>query len=387
MARIIFIGTSYPYRGGLAAFNERFATEIQEGGNNVRIETFKLQYPDILFPGETQYTTGPPPDDLDIRRTINSIWPFNWIKVARRIRKENPDIVIFRYWLPFMAPCFGTMARVIKKNRFTKIITLVDNIRPHERRPGDRILTRYFLKPIDGFISMSGSVLHDLKTFNVDRPIVYSPHPVFDNFGSSVSREEALEKLGLDERYRYILFFGLVREYKGLDIMIKAYARFREELSDFKIKLLVVGDFYVSRTPYDELIKHYGLEEDVIIHPHFVPNHEVAYWFCASDIIAQPYKSATQSGVTQIGYHFLKPMLVTNVGGLAEIIPHGRGGYVVNPVPEEVANSLVDFFKNKRYDEYVEGIKAEKKKFSWDKMVKNLFLLAEQIQEYSPGRK
>ncbi|MEA1887392.1 MAG: glycosyltransferase [Bacteroidota bacterium] len=380
MARIIFIGTSYPYRGGLAAFNERLATEIQKGGNDVRIETFTLQYPGILFPGKTQYTTGPAPADLDIKRTINSIWPFNWIKVARRIRKEKPDIVIFRYWLPFMAPCFGTMARLIKKNGLTKIITLVDNIRPHEKRPGDRILTRYFLKPIDGFIAMSKSVLRDLENFNVDSPRVYSPHPVFDNFGKSVNREKALEKLGLDEAYRYILFFGLVREYKGLDIMIEAYAHAQEELSDFKIKLLVVGDFYVPRAPYDELIKVYGLEDHVIIHPHFIPNHEVAYWFCASDIIAQPYKSATQSGVTQIGYHFNKPMLVTNVGGLAEIIPHGSGGYVVNPDAEEVADSLVDFFKNKRYDEYVEGIKAEKDKFSWDKMVKNIFLLTEQIQ-------
>ena len=377
MTKIIFIGTSYPYRGGLAAFNERFAEEIQSGGNMVRIETFTLQYPGILFPGKTQYSDGPAPDNLEIIRSINSIRPFNWIKVARRIRKEKPEIVIFRFWLPFMAPCFGTMARLIKKNGYTKIIGLLDNIIPHEKRPGDTILTRYFIKPIDGFIAMSKSVLNELERFNRDKPRVFSPHPVFDNFGSLISREEALDKLGLDSGFRYILFFGLVREYKGLDIIINALAN--QELRKTKVKLLVVGEFYIPRAPYDEMIKKHGLENEIIIHPNFVPNEEVAYWFCASDIVAQPYKSATQSGVTQIGYHFNKPMLVTDVGGLAEIIPHGRGGYVVKPDHLEVAKALVDFFMNNRYDDYVEGIKAEKHKYSWEIMVRNLFILAEKI--------
>ncbi len=378
MAKIIFIGTSHPYRGGLASFNERLATEIQSGGNSVRIETFTLQYPGILFPGETQYSGGSAPGNLEIKRSVNSIWPLNWIKVARRIKKEKPDIVIFRYWLPFMAPCFGTMARLIKKNRHTKIISLLDNIIPHEKRPGDRILTKYFVKPIDGFIAMSRSVLRELEIFNSDKPRIFSPHPVFDNFGKIISRDNAMEKLGLDAGYRYILFFGLVREYKGLDIMINAFAN--KELRNMKIRLLVVGEFYISRAPYDELIKKHGLEDDIIIHPYFVPNQEVAYWFCASDIIAQPYKSATQSGVTQIGYHFNKPMLVTDVGGLAEIIPHGKGGYVVKPDPLAVSSALADFFRNNRYDEYVKGIIAEKDKYSWETMVKNFYLLAEKIR-------
>lgn len=378
MAKVVFIGTGYPYRGGLAAFNERLAAEIQSGGNSVRIENFILQYPGILFPGKTQYSSGPPPDNLKITRSINSVWPVNWIKVARRVRKEKPDLVIFKYWMPFMAPCFGTLAKLIKKNNYTRVITILDNVTPHEGRPGDRLLTGYFIKQVDGFIAMSRSVLNELETFDRDKPRVLSPHPVFDNFGSPISREKALERLGLDAGYRYILFFGLIREYKGLDIMINAFAN--KELREMKVRLLIVGEFYIPRSPYDEMIKKHGLEDEIIMHSQFVPNKEVAQWFCASDIVSQPYKSATQSGVTQIGYHFNKPMLVSDVGGLAEIIPHGKGGYVVKPDHLAVAEALVDFFRNNRYDEFVKGIKAEKHKYSWETMTKNLYLLLDQIK-------
>lgn len=377
MANVVFIGSGHPYRGGLAAFNERLAKEIQGNGLSVRIETFTVQYPGLLFPGKTQYSDELPPPDLEIRRSVNSIWPLNWIKVARRIKKENPDIVIFRYWLPFMAPCFGTMARVIKRNGHTRIISLLDNIIPHEHRPGDRALTKYFVRSMDGFVAMSGSVLGDLDTFNRDKPRVYSPHPVFDNFGKSISRTEAIRQLGLDEEYKYILFFGLVRDYKGLDIMIDAYAS--SGLSKMKTRLLVVGEFYVPRAPYDELVIKHGLKNEVIIYPHFVPDREVAKWFCAADIVAQPYKSATQSGVTQIAYHFNKPMLVTRVGGLPEMVPQGKGAYVVNPRPGDVAEALVDFFVNDRYEEYSRGISKAKGRFGWDKMVKNIFTLSEKI--------
>ncbi|MCF8223179.1 MAG: glycosyltransferase [Bacteroidales bacterium] len=378
MRRIIIMGTAHPYRGGLAAFNERLAAEFQNGNDNVRIETFTLQYPNILFPGKTQYANWAPPGNLNIIRTINSVWPPNWLRVANRIKNEKPDIVIFKYWLPLMAPCFGSIARIIKKNRHTQIITILDNIVPHEGRPGDKLLTRYFVKPIDGFIGMSASVLDDLNIFDSDKPRLFSPHPVFDNFGQPISRDEALEKLDLDPGYRYILFFGLVREYKGLDIMIEAFAGARREIKN--LKLIVAGEFYTSPEPYKKQIRDLNLEENIIMHPGFIPDNEVAKWFCASDIVAQPYKTATQSGVTQIGYHFNKPMLVSNVGGLSEIIPHGIGGYVVNPVAAEVTKALYDFFTNNRHDEFTAGIRSEKRKYSWKTMVKNVYLLSEQIR-------
>ncbi len=379
MYKTVIIGPAYPFRGGIASFNERLAAEMQAGGDSARIETFTLQYPGILFPGKTQYADSPARPDTDISRSINSIWPPSWIRTGMRIRKERPDIVIFRYWLPFMAPCFGTMAGIIGKNRHTKILSIVDNIIPHEKRPGDSLLTNYFVRHINGFLAMSEAVLSELSSFDNDKPRIYSPHPVFDNFGESISREQALEKLGLDPGYRYILFFGLVRKYKGLDIMINAFAN--RAFRNMKIKLLVAGEFYTPREPYDEMIKEHGLEKDIIIHPSFVPDSEVASWFCASDIVAQPYRSATQSGVTQIGYHFNKPMLVTDVGGLSEIIPHGRGGYVVSPDPQAVADALLDFFNNNRHSEYSEGIRTEKEKFSWKRLVDNIYSLSELVNK------
>jgi len=375
--KITIIGTGWPYRGGLAAFNERLATQLQNDGNDVTIETFKLQYPGFLFPGKSQFADWPAPTHLRIKRTVNSINPFNWFKVGRRIRRERPDLVLFKYWLPFMSPCFGTIARIIRKNSHSRIVTILDNIIPHESRIGDRMLTKYFVKPNQGFIAMSESVLIDLGKFDKKIPGIYSPHPVFDNFGEPISKEQAAKELGLEPSLKYILFFGLVREYKGLDLLIKAFADSR--LRGLGLKVLVAGEFYTDSKPYIDLIEEYGLSEEILLHPEFIPDKEVAKWFCISDLIVQPYKSATQSGVTQIGYHFEKPMLVTNVGGLPEIIPHMKGGYVVSPDPSEIADAILDFFKAGRAEEFTEGIRKEKARFSWETMVKNISLLLDQI--------
>lgn len=370
---IKIIGPAYPYRGGLASFNERLASELISEGHNVSIETFSLQYPSFLFPGKSQFATWDAPDDLEIRRTINSVNPFNWFKSGRRIAREAPDMVIFRYWLPFLAPCFGTIARIIRRKSATRVLTIVDNIIPHEKRPGDKILTRYFVKPVDGFLAMSRAVLSELALFNDTTPRILSPHPIFDNFGDSVPREDALRKLGLDPSFRYILFFGLIREYKGLDLFIRAMddARIRK----LDIRALVAGEFYCDSKPYYRMIDELSLNDTIIVHPHFIDDNDVTLWFSSADLITQPYKSATQSGVTQIGYHFEKPMLVTNAGGLPEIIPHMKGGYVVTPDPEAIAEAIDDFFTNNRSESFTEGIRDEKKRFGWGQMVKSIMEL------------
>lgn len=373
--KIAILGTAWPYRGGLAVYNERLARQFAAEGDDVTVYTFTLQYPSFLFPGKTQYSSEPAPKDLRIIRCLNSINPFNWLKTGRAIRKLAPDILIIKFWLPFMAPCLGKVARMARRNGKTRVVSILDNIIPHEHRPGDRLFGRYFTRSVDGFVAMSDSVLEDLSQFDTVKPRVFCRHPLYDNFGAKTSREESLRFLGLDPGQRYMLFFGLIRDYKGLDLLLRAYAdsRFRE----MDVKLIVAGEFYSGSEKYFELEKELGLEGMVIWKSDFVPDSEVRYYFGAADIIVQPYKSATQSGVTQIAYHFEKPMLVTDVGGLAEIVPDGKVGYVVQPNENKIADALVDFFEKDRQNQFNEGILAEKKQYAWSNMTRSVRKAAE----------
>lgn len=376
--KILIVGPAWPYRGGIADFDERIAREYIKKGDEVEIFTFTLQYPSFLFPGKTQYSPDPRPKDLDIKRKVNSINPFNWIKVGRELKKKNADLLIIKFWLPLMAPCFGTIARIVKGNGKTKVVSILDNIIPHEHRPGDKILSKYFVSSIDAFIAMSKSVYDDLKSLNDKKPCLMSPHPIYDNFGTAVSREEAVSSLGLDPSAKYMLFFGFIRDYKGLDILLKAVADERIKNSD--IKLIVAGEFYNNSETYFEFEKQLGLEGKIIWRTDFIADEQVKNYFCASDIIVQPYKTATQSGVTQIAYHFEKPMLVTNVGGLPEIVPNGKVGYSVEPEAKVIADAINDFYSNGRYAEFVENIKEEKKKYSWDRMLENVDKAMSQVK-------
>ena len=363
--KIVILGTAWPYRGGIADFNNRLAQEFIKEGNEVKIYTFTLQYPSFLFPGKTQYSPDPQPQGLDIVRRLNSVNPFNWIKVGRQIRRERPDLLIVPFWMPFMGPSTGFVSRMARKCGARRV-AILHNLIPHEHKPGDRILSRYFIKSVDGFVALSESVRDDINLFDTKKPRTFSPHPLYDHFGELATREESLEHLGLDPAYRYILFFGLIRDYKGLDLLLRAYADSR--LRDLNVRLLVAGEFYGSSDKYFQLEKELGLEGLIIWKNEFVPSDEVRFCFGAADIIAQPYKTATQSGVSQIAYHFGKPMLVTNVGGLAEIVPDGKAGYVVEPDPARIADGLVDFFANNRQEQFAKGILDEKSKYSWSKM-------------------
>ena len=365
--KIIILGTAYPYRGGLSAFNERMAREYQRMGHEVEIYTFTLQYPGFLFPGKTQYSDEPAPEDLRIFRKVNSCNPFNWIKVGREIRRKRPDLMITKFWLPFMGPCFGTIARCVRRNRHTKLISILDNVIPHEHRIGDKMFARYFIRPTDGFVAMSKSVLQDLRLFTQSKPARFCPHPLYDHYGELLPKAEALKLLSLDPGCRYVLFFGFIRAYKGLDLLLEAFADSR--LKDLNVKLIVAGEFYGDPQPYLEQIKRLGIGERVVLATDFIPDHCVNRYFGACDIVAQPYKSATQSGVTQIAFHFEKPMLVTDVGGLAEIVPHGKIGYVVAPDAHEIADALVSYFENRREEAFTQGVREEKRKYAWSSMI------------------
>ena len=454
--RIIILGTAYPYRGGLAAFNERLAREVLAEGENtqkgesanqendeVEVLTFTMQYPDFLFPGKTQYSDDPAPKDLTIRRVMNSINPLSWIRTGRMIRRMQPDLLIIKFWIPLMAPCLGTIARIAKrggkkiKNRGeisessevsggrgvsessesresrgvsgnsemresrgvsgnsemresrgvsgnrevsggrvckrVRVVSVLDNVIPHEPKPWDGVLIRYFIRSVDGFVAMSESVRQDCLRFiskKHPKTVALCPHPLYDNFGEIVDKTEARKQLGLPETGKILLFFGFIRDYKGLDLLLRAYADAR--LQNEQVHLVVAGEFYNNSETYYALEKELGLKQPVIWRTEFIPDEQVRVYFSAADLIVQPYKTATQSGVTQIAYHFRKPMLVTNVGGLAEIVPNGKVGYVTAVDPQAIADALADFCAREDSECFRTGIEEERQKYSWSRMLQTI---------------
>lgn len=378
MSNIVIIGPAHPLRGGLATFNQRLAKQFMDERHQCAIYSFSLQYPSFLFPGKTQYSDEPAPENITIHSVINSINPFNWIKIGNRLKKERPDMVIVRFWLPFMGPALGTILRRIRKNNHTKIICIADNIIPHEKRIGDKPFTRYFLKSCDAFITMSEKVMSDLRLFQQVKPAQLVPHPLYDNFGSIISKVEARKHLGLPENEMIILFFGFIRKYKGLDMLLEAMAD--ERVKHSGIKLLVAGEFYEDEKAYKELIEKLGIKEQLVLRTDFIPDSEVKYYLCAADAVIQPYRNATQSGVTPLAYHFEKPMLVTNVGGLPSLVPHEKVGLVAEPDPKAIAEGILRFYQLGE-DYFIPHLRNEKKKYSWTGMVNSICQLANDIQK------
>lgn len=351
----------------MAAFNERLADQFVKEGHQVEMYTFTLQYPGFLFPGKTQYTDAPSPQNLVIKRRINSCNPLNWLAVGNEIRKKKPHLVVMAYWMSFMAPCFGTIARQIKKNGTTRVVGLVHNMIPHEPNILDKLFPGYFVNAMDGFTTLSESVAKDIEHFDhLSKPKSWAPHPIYDHYGPLISKEEARLKLGLQKEGKYVLFFGFIRDYKGLDLLIDAFGDLR--LQDNGVKLLVAGEFYGDPQPYLDRIRSLDISDIVLLHNDYIPDEKVNLYFRACDIVAQPYKTATQSGVTQVAFHFEKPMLVTNVGGLPEIVPDGKIGYVVNPDSQSIADALVAYYAEDNEARFTEGVRIEKKKYAWDRM-------------------
>ena len=363
--KVIIIGHAFPFRGGIANFNNALAQEYYDRGDDVTLYSFTLQYPGFLFPGTTQYENGEAPKDLKIKTLINSVNPFNWLNVARKINREKPDYVIIRYWLPFMAPCLGTIARLLNKK--IKILAITDNVIPHEKRMGDTLFTRYFVKSCDAFLTLSASVLDDLSKFTNTTFKKFIPHPIYDVFGDKIPKQQAIANLDLNPDDKHLLFFGFIRKYKGLDLMLKAMGDSR--LKAMGIKLIIAGEFYDDKKEYTNMIADLGIAKNIIMKSDFIPADKVKDYFCAADMITQTYRTATQSGVTQIAYSFDRPMLVTNVGGLAEIVPNNKVGYVTSQNPIAIADAIVDFYTNNKEAEFMINTSTEKKRFSWESFV------------------
>jgi glycosyltransferase involved in cell wall biosynthesis len=366
--KVFIIGPAYPLRGGPAQFNENLCRAMIKEGHDAQIISYSLQYPNFLFPGSTQFETdAKAPSDIKIHTLINTINPINWIKTARFIKKQKPDAILFRFWLPFFGPSLGTIARIVRFNTSIKVFALTDNVIPHEKRFGDKLFTKYFIKSCHGFVTMSQKVFQDLLLFTKTDLKICTPHPMYETYGEAVDKMEARNKLGLNADDQIVLFFGLIRKYKGLDLLMEAFSD--EIIRKKNIKLLIAGEYYEDPTYYEKLVSDLNIDNQVIYHTRFIPNEMVKYYFCASDLVAQTYRNATNSGVTMVGYYYEKPMLVTAIGGLAEIVPHGIAGYAVEPSKQAISESIIDFFENNKSETFKSGIKAEKEKYSWQKFI------------------
>jgi glycosyltransferase involved in cell wall biosynthesis len=382
--KVVIIGPAYPLRGGLATFDQRLCRAFLDAGHSASIYSFSLQYPGFLFPGTTQYSSDPPPADLEIHTLINSISPLNWLLTGARLKKETPDLVVVRYWLPFMGPALGTILRQVRKNRKTRIVAITDNVLPHEKRPGDIPFTRYFLKSCDAFITMSDEVMQDLRRFEKSKPAEKVIHPLYDNFGEIIPKADARKIL--NEKFslhigpveKIILFFGFIRKYKGLDILLRAMAE--PQIREAGIRLLVAGEFYDDEKIYLDLIRDLQISDRLILKTDFIPDSEVQYYVCAADAVIQPYRHATQSGVTPLAYHFEKPMIVSNVGSLPAHVIHEQTGLVVEPEPAALAGAILRFYELGE-DYFIPHLRIEKKKYSWKNLVNTILGLSHDIQK------
>ena len=359
--KAVFIGPAYPYRGGIAAFNENLATIFQHNGWECKIFTFTQQYPNLLFPGKNQLTTEDPRPNLTITRGIYSTNPLNWLKMSKEIVAENPDLVITQYWMPFMAPAFGTILRGVKKEmNDVQTVTIVHNFKPHESRIGDKQLNKYLTNRTDILTCLSASVKREIEKSVADKPIIQLFHPIYDHYGAALSQEVAKTKLGWDEDTKYLLFFGLVRAYKGVDTLLDALTILKTKEN---YKLVIAGEFYEDEKKYLKQIAKNKLEDRIIIRNEYIPNEDVPLLFCGADAIVLPYKTATQSGVVPIALHFDRPVIVTKVGSLSPMIEKHKIGLIAESNPSSIAEKLEDFLEGKeKLKSDFENIKDE---LSW----------------------
>jgi glycosyltransferase involved in cell wall biosynthesis len=378
MSSVVILGPAHPLRGGLASFDERLAREFQQTGWETKIVTFSLQYPDFLFPGVSQFSSEPKPTDLSIDVCVNSVNPFNWIRVGLKLKKQAPDLIIVRYWIPFMGPCLGTILRIAKSNRHTKVICIADNVIPHEKRPGDTLFNKYFLNVPDAFVTMGEAVMQALSKLKPKARCILTDHPLYDNFGEIINKEEARLFLKIPTNEKLVLFFGFIRKYKGLDLLLDAFGT--ELIKSSDIHLLIAGEFYEDSKPYLDQIEKNQIKDKVYLHTHFISDSQVKYYLSAADVVVQPYKNATQSGVTPLAYHFERPMIVTDVGGLARLVPHDVVGLVCKPDANSIADTIKSFFE-KDASHFIDGIQKGKLKLSWNTFVTKILSLRNDIQK------
>ncbi|MFZ1081373.1 MAG: glycosyltransferase [Candidatus Kryptoniota bacterium] len=371
--KIVIISTAYPLRGGVAHYVSLLYQHLIER-HEVSIITFKRQYPNFLFPGKSQEEKGESSLKIPSMQIIDTLNPLTWYKAGRIAAQQKPDLIIFKYWMPFFAPSFGLTARTAKRKSGCKVLFICDNVFPHEHTPFDKMLTSWLFKAGDYFIVQSKSVEKDLLSVVKNPKYKFVPHPVYEIFGNAILKSEARSKIGIRENENVALFFGYVRKYKGLHVLLDAA---QKALNKIKFKLLVVGEFYDAEESYRRQIEELNLQNDVMVVSDYIANNEVAKYFSASDVVVLPYIDATQSGIAQIAFNFNKPVITTDVGGLAEVVVNGKTGIVVQPnSAEELSGAITAFFSEGLAEKFSEEVGVQKKLYSWDNLVNAIEELA-----------
>ncbi len=362
--KIALIGPIYPYRGGIAHFSETLYWRLQERLHTVTAITFTRQYPALLFPGKSQNESGPAMRPVPSLRLVDSVNPVTWYRAALQVARWEPDAAVIPYWMPFFAPSLGTIARRLRA-RGVRILAIVHNAIPHERHMGDKALSRSFLRAAHGCIVMSGEVERDLDMLKVKAQRKLLNHPVYDKFGPVMDGSQARAALGIPDSAPVLLFFGFIRRYKGLDVLLESMPAIRGVLPD--VRLVIAGECYEDEARYRSLIEAKGLSPHVVLHMDYIPGSEVRKYFAAADVVVQPYTAATQSGVAQVAFHFEKPLIITSVGGLSEIVGHEEAGLVVPPgEPRALSDAVIRFFRDGLREQLEEGVRRKKRAHSWD---------------------
>jgi glycosyltransferase involved in cell wall biosynthesis len=370
--KILLFGPAYPLRGGMAHFIALLYTNLAQRGHEVEIINFKRQYPKILFPGKTQEESGEAGLPVPSTVLIDSINPFNWILQGLKLRNRNADLVISTFWLPFLAPSSGTIHALLR-NKKTKTLTILHNLIPHEKRPGDMLFTRWLIRFTDYFIAQSASVEKDLQHLVPNARYKRVALPMFSLFKDRIPKTEARKILGVNDE-KVILFFGYIRPYKGLHVLIDAMKILRGKMN---VRLLVCGEFYGDEEKYREHMKEAGVEDGTTVISDYISNESVHLYFSAADVVVQPYLSATQSAIAQIAYFFSSPIIATNVGALPEVIVNEKSGLIVPPNdPAALANAIVRFYAENLEATLTAGAGEERKKYSWTAMVDAIEQLA-----------
>ena len=372
--RFVIVGTAFPMRGGIAQYVALLYQTLIQAGHYVHVLSFKRQYPELFFPGKTQEDEGKELISIQSTPLLDSINPLTWIKAFLWLKKVRPDALVFKYWMPFFAPCYAVLGGLAKWKLGIRLIYICDNIIPHEKKPGEVLLTKLGLRFVDGFIAQSASVRRDLLSMRPDALYMDIPHPVYTIFPEAISKTDARRKLRISEK-SVILYFGFIRAYKGLKYLIQAMPGILEKIN---VRCVICGEFYEGRDETFSLIHELGLDSHVTVEDRFTPNEMVNQFFCAADLVVLPYVTATQSGVVQVAYHYNRPVVVTRVGGLPEVVLEGKTGYVIPPEnPAALQDAVLRYYKDEKTTDFEAHIEKEKQKYSWERMGEAVARLAQ----------